>query len=78
MSATAEELSAQANRLQDLMAFFRLADDQSAPAARTERAGAAPGNTPALRFGQGQGQRKPARQAAASFDTVDEASFGAF
>ena len=76
LSATAEELNAQANRLQDLMAFFRLANDSSAPAARAERAAAAPSNAPALRFGQGQ--RKAGRQAAATVEAVDEASFGHF
>ena len=76
LSATAEELSAQARRLQDLMAFFRLADDQAQSAPRTQRASTGPAAGPALRFGQSQ--RRPAAQANASLEAIDEASFGSF
>ncbi|MFN0186941.1 MAG: methyl-accepting chemotaxis protein, partial [Aquabacterium sp.] len=38
LSATAEELSAQAAQLQELMAFFKLADAAPAPAPRGPRA----------------------------------------
>ncbi|MFY7866217.1 methyl-accepting chemotaxis protein [Roseateles sp.] len=40
LSATAEELSAQAAQLQEQMAFFKLAEDQTAASAQSRRSGA--------------------------------------
>ena len=56
LSATAEELSAQAAQLQDLMSHFELVDDhQRKPAVAANRARPDRG-APALRFGQARGE----------------------
>ena len=54
--ATAEELSAQAGRLQDLMRLFRLGTDAGAAAARPKVRMPAAAASSALRFGHGEPQ----------------------
>jgi methyl-accepting chemotaxis protein len=85
LSATAEELSAQAAQLQDLMAFFRLADDNTAGvAAPAHAAKGAASNSLGLskgakRSGPGTVAAAPRQQrSAAPAVEADEASFAPF
>jgi len=75
LSATAEELSAQANQLQDLMAYFRINGTDATPS----RAGAARGGDNSGGAGAGGNQRPRSRvgQTSARSWTGGESGSGA-
>ena len=82
LSATAEELSSQAAQLQDLMAFFQLADDGTAPPQRARAEGKPVSSNHGLRFGQGGGaaaaRAAPGRPLPVSAGDIDEGAFSRF